>query len=82
MSNRTKYGGRKKGTLNKQTTKIKEVVHSLLANNIDQLQNDLDLLEPKDRINAILKLLDYAIPKKKPEIEEETKEPVNIIIEM
>ncbi len=37
MNERKKYGGRKKGTLNKQTAKIKEVVHSLLADNIDQL---------------------------------------------
>ncbi|WP_372751609.1 hypothetical protein [Labilibaculum sp.] len=82
MSERKKYGGRKKGTLNKQTAKIKEVVYSVVTNNIDQLQSDIDLLEPKDRINVMLKLLDYVIPKKKPEIEEEDKEPVNFIIEI
>ncbi|MBI9056746.1 MAG: hypothetical protein JEZ01_03135 [Labilibaculum sp.] len=82
MNNRKKHGGRTKGTPNKQTAKIKEVVHSLLADNIDQLQNDLDLLEPKDRINTMLKLLDYAIPKKKPEIEEETEELADITIEI
>src|SRR5690554_1259129 len=58
-----KGGGRPKGSLNKATGELRQVVQDFLDNNIDKLQRDFDLLESKDRIDTIIKLLDFALPK-------------------
>ena len=55
--------GRPKGSKNIRNVKLNEVVKSLLENNIQQLQTDLQQLEPNERVKAITNLLAYAIPK-------------------
>ena len=64
MANTTgkKYGGRVKGTANKVTNKIRGHFEKLLSNNLSKLQSDLDALEPKDRIKALLELAKFVIP--------------------
>lgn len=64
MANTTgkKFGGRVKGTSNKVTEKIRSHFAKLLSNNLYKLQNDLDVLEPKDRIKAMLELAKFVIP--------------------
>ena len=56
--------GRPKGVQNKTTTELKESINLLVSNNIDKLQNDIDSLEPKDRLFFIEKLLKYVVPTK------------------
>lgn len=56
-------GGRKKGSENKETKKIREWIGKFLENNLDQLENDIKSLEPKDRVKAIGDLMEYAVPK-------------------
>ncbi len=63
MSLGMKTGGRQKGTPNKTTKEIKEAINLIVSNNIDKLQDDIDKLEPKDRIKAIFDLLVYSVPK-------------------
>jgi hypothetical protein len=62
MENRTKTGGRKKGTPNKATAELRERFTSLLESNLDTMQSDLDSLEPKDRIKTLLELSKFVVP--------------------
>jgi hypothetical protein len=63
--------GRPQGVPNKATTNLKEQINFLIENNFEKLQSDLDTLEPKDRINTILKLIEFVLPKQKEAILEE-----------
>lgn len=58
-----KKGGRKKGTPNKATTKIKEVFAQIVEDNLETLKNDIAALDPKDRVWVILTLAEYIVPK-------------------
>lgn len=58
-----KTGGRTPGTPNKVTTDLRTKIQSILSNNIDRVQDDLDSLEPRERLAIIEKLLSYAVPK-------------------
>jgi hypothetical protein len=55
--------GRKAGTPNKATKDIRHAFTLLIESNIDTLQQDLDSLEPKDRLKLIIELSQYVIPK-------------------
>jgi hypothetical protein len=58
-----KTGGRKAGTLNRTTADLKGRINTLLQSQFDTVVRDLEQLEPKDRVSAYLKLLEYAVPK-------------------
>jgi len=58
-----KGGGRPKGSKNKATGELREVLQDFLDNNIVKIQNDFNVLEPKERLDTIIKLLDFALPK-------------------
>lgn len=62
MATGTKTGGRKVGTPNKVTNELREKFTLLLEDNIDKLQSDLDLLEPKDRLKTLLEISKFVIP--------------------
>ena len=62
---RTKTGGRKKGTPNRTTKELKSVIHKVVEEHLETIESDLQALEPKDRLNVILKLVDYVLPKPK-----------------
>lgn len=57
--------GRPLGVQNKVTTSLKDRVNLLIENNFDKLQADLNTVEPKDRLNIMLKLMEYVLPKQK-----------------
>ena len=59
------YGGRPKGSKNLTSSKVREGVQKLLDDNMDEIQNDLDHLEPRDRIKFLLDLMNFTIPKMK-----------------
>lgn len=59
----TKTGGRKAGTPNKTTSTLREWIQNLLEDNRQQIEEDLKLLRPKERVPTLLKLLDYCVPK-------------------
>ena len=65
MANNTgkKYGGRQKGTPNKLTKEIRTVLKDLIYKELDDIQEDLDSLEPKQRIELVIKLIPYVLPK-------------------
>lgn len=60
-----KFGGRKPGVPNKATSEIRNAIQLIVENNIQQLDNDLATLEPKDRIKAITDLAAFVLPKLK-----------------
>jgi len=62
MKNRIKTGGRNAGTPNKVTSEVREQFQHLLENNIDKMQNDIEQLEPKDRLKVMLELSKFVIP--------------------
>jgi len=57
--------GRPRGATSKQTKELRQRFKHLLDDNLDTLQSDLDQLKPKDRIDAILSLANYVVPKLK-----------------
>jgi len=57
-----KTGGRKKGTPNKVTQEHRELINRLIDSPND-LEKDLKKLSPKDRLDSIIKLLQFTTPK-------------------
>ena len=62
MAKGIKTGGRAKGAQNKTTAELRGHFNSLLDNNFSKLQNDIDQLDPKDRIKTILELAKFVLP--------------------
>ncbi|WP_211361135.1 hypothetical protein [Maribacter flavus] len=65
MANTTgkKYGGRTKGTPNRNTALLRDKVNQLLEDRWDQVLEDISSLHPKDRVDTFIKLMEYALPK-------------------
>lgn len=62
MEKRIKTGGRKQGTPNKISTNVRECFAELISQNLENLQSDIEALEPKDRIKVIIDLAKFVIP--------------------
>ena len=60
-----RLGGRTKGSQNKSTEIVKKNVAALLENNIQLVQEDLDQMKPRDRVNALLQFMKFLIPTQK-----------------
>jgi hypothetical protein len=65
--------GRPKGALNKTTAETKELIRSIVSNQLDQVEALLKKMEAKERFDAIIKLLPYIVPRQS-EITVEAKE--------
>ena len=65
MANGKKTGGRKAGTPNKATADIKNRIAQLIDEQFETISSDLDEMDPKDRVSAYLKLLEYVLPKQR-----------------
>ena len=65
MGNTTgkKFGGRRSGVPNKTTQQSKDIVQKVINNELDNLEVLLSKLSAKDRVNALIKLLPFVIPK-------------------
>lgn len=55
--------GRPKGTPNKTTFELKEVIKTIIDDELEKIHEHLEQLEPKERLDFITKLLPYVIPK-------------------
>lgn len=62
---RVKTGGRQPGRTNQTTADIKSKIAALIDQQFDSISNDIELLEPKDRVMAYLKFLEYVLPKQR-----------------
>ena len=57
-----RQNGRTPGSTNKTTKEIRNIFKNLLENNLETIQNDLNELEAKDRLNVLIKLSAFVIP--------------------
>jgi uncharacterized protein (DUF4213/DUF364 family) len=57
--------GRPKGVSNKVTTEVKEAFLKLVHDNLEQLQKDIQKLEPGQRVKMILELARFVVPRLK-----------------
>lgn len=55
--------GRPKGSPNKDTKALRERVAALLDDRWGQFLKDIDKLSEKDRVDTLIKLLEYTLPK-------------------
>jgi hypothetical protein len=62
---RVKTGGRTKGTPNRTTKELKEMIHNIVEVQLDTIEEDLQDLDPKDRLNILLRLVEYVLPKQR-----------------
>lgn len=69
MANNTgkKYGGREAGTPNRLTKELRAALKNILHQEIELLPDHFNKLEPKDRLELLVKLLPFALPKVEPE---------------
>ena len=66
MAKGIKTGGRQKGTSNKLSGTVKEMLTQFVTNEVQHLPTLLNQLEPKEKAEYIIKLLPYILPKKAP----------------
>lgn len=55
--------GRPKGAKNKINTEIRGLIQKLFDDNYHTIQDDLEVLDPKDRLKFITDLMPYLLPK-------------------
>jgi hypothetical protein len=58
-----KTGGRTKGTPNKATQITREIINEVADKLRPNLERDLAALDPKDRLQIWLKLVEFIVPK-------------------
>ena len=58
-----KHGGRQKGTPNIMTKELRSVLKDILYQELEEVQERFKLLEPKERIELLIKLMPYVLPK-------------------
>lgn len=63
MATGIKTGGRQKGVLNRTTSETKEVLKKIVNKELNGINSLLRKLEPKERVDALIKLLPYIVPK-------------------
>jgi len=82
MANTTgqKFGGRTAGAVNKTTAETKAILQKVVSNELDNVESLLEQLEPKERIDAIIKLLPYIVPKQSEIVAPEPEQPKTITI--
>jgi hypothetical protein len=56
-------GGRPKGSVNKVGAELRERITAFIEDRWETLEEDFELLDPKDRLHFLEKLLAYALPK-------------------
>lgn len=61
MKNKT--GGRKRGTPNRLTAELKQIVKNIVSMELDNMQELLEQLPPDKRIDLTIKLMQYVLPK-------------------
>ena len=65
MANTTgkKYGGRKKGTPNRLTKEMRTILKNILFTELENIEELMDSLDSKQRIELVIKLLPFILPK-------------------
>ena len=69
------------GVPNKATAKVREAFKLLVENNLEQMQSDIDSLEPKERLNIIIQLAKFVLPQLQAITLDDAKDHRPVIIE-
>lgn len=76
--------GRKKGTPNKTTAELKEIITRIVGNQLEHIEKDLEKIrktDPAEAMRLSSKFIDYVLPKQtKMEIEGELKHKVDKVV--
>lgn len=56
--------GRPKGALNKTSSQTKKIIENIVSCELENIDSLLEKLEPKDRVDALIKLLPYVVARK------------------
>lgn len=59
----TNHKGRPAGVSNKVTTRTREAIEKIVSDQLPQIINDFQVLDPHDRINCFLKMLSFILPR-------------------
>jgi hypothetical protein len=76
MAIRVKTGGRTAGTENKTTKEIRAVLKELINDELLNIETLLCELQPKERLELVIKLMPFVLPKLAPEPIDKPKEPI------
>ena len=63
-----RIAGRQKGTPNKSTTNLKSSIQQIVERQFETLESDLEGLDGRDKINFVLKLIEYILPKQRSQV--------------
>ena len=77
-----KTGGRTKGSLNRSSVETKKLIQSVVSKQLKNIDELLDKLEPKERVDALIKLLPYIVPKQSEVSITEPEPPRKILIKI
>jgi hypothetical protein len=84
MANTTglKFGGRQKGTPNKTTAELRQILQDTLQSEVANIPEYLNQLPMKERVDMIVKLLPYILPRMATQIhlDSANSEPINKLI--
>lgn len=72
--------GRPKGIPNKTTDELRATVQAFIEDNIEKLQDNFDLLEPKEKLIFIEKMLKMVLPQPLNELEKLSEEQLDQLI--
>ena len=71
-----KYGGRQKGTPNRMTKELRSILKDILYQELEEIEERLDVLEPKTRIELLIKMMPFVLPKMNT-VSHNTDEPID-----
>ncbi|MDD3567472.1 MAG: hypothetical protein PHT92_03640 [Bacteroidales bacterium] len=63
MARGVKTGGRQKGTSNKVTTDLRQLLKEFVTGELSKVDSLLEQVEAKDRLELLVKLLPYTLPR-------------------
>jgi len=66
MAKGKKFGGREQGTPNVLTREMRAILKSIVSKELATIPETLEKMEPVKRLDVILKLLPYVLPKIEP----------------
>ena len=58
-----KVGGRKAGVENRLTKEMRSILKDLIYEELDNLPELMESMSPVERVNLLMKLIPYALPK-------------------
>ena len=79
-----RIAGRQKGTPNRTSTTLKNTIEGIVNRQVETLESDLEGLDGRDKINFVLKLIEYVLPKQREQkinFNEMTDTEINTLIE-